>query len=682
MNQELMTKSLELARKMAAIGNRDQACQLYKAGLGLQESRDSSTVEAASYLLEYDDDYRIGYSVLIEAFQDQVAKDHTFDLLAQVFYYPNLDIYAGNYAKNVEALTQYPYLFDRDFPDFDQLTTRYFFYDHGQFLPYDGVADDFLPLVEPRKPLIDRWFFQDTGQPLLVEDIYNGYHLEYLQDMVRKSEWCGRDNHIYLYYQSFDQFAAFLQVVDLAPLLAEEKFVFLFEDQRSLYPLDFKGRFNLDYSTMATRPIGVREVKKVIWHIQTLSHTGGDFFNEILDFHPNILSLASAMHDELEKGYRFFKENYYRRGFFWDKGDLKGEFTLGGLDQKYNLFPGIMRRLRGIKNADKKDWFVALSLTVAEMIDQPLDLAIVPAILYQPHFHNNTTTIEDGEESCKITNETYEAIKKDPLINQFKYIKSLATVRRFTTSLGGTYRFAFNSAMKEIQEAGNIATILHFLKDLLANRNLYTDPSHPLFADIRAIRFEDGKLNPRATLLALCEFLDTPWHDSLLTTTVMGEHREYNVQGSVSKGFDLHPVYNRYEDYLSPEDMYIIELVLENRLAQYGYKPLVYDGKAHSLEDICALMSKPMKAWDKQREIVYAYVAARPEVYLKDPKIKIDEVVETLMLPILFRHQNQMNEIIDVCFTDKPLVSPEGNYLYPIPWLEPKADLLERPLYE
>ena len=75
----------------------------------------------------------------------------------------------------------------------------------------------------------------------------------------------------------------------MRPLLKEGKFVFLIGEERELYPIDFAARFHIDYSRCPLRPVGIREVNKLIWHIQLSSHNGGDFFNEVFDSHPNLL---------------------------------------------------------------------------------------------------------------------------------------------------------------------------------------------------------------------------------------------------------------------------------------------------------------------------------------------------------------------------------------------------------
>ena len=76
----------------------------------------------------------------------------------------------------------------------------------------------------------------------------------------------------------------------------------MYKRQVSQYPIDFKERFGIDYSQYPIKPIGVREINRLIWHTQLSSHNGGDFFNEIFYGHPNLLAYDSVMfEDTLQK---------------------------------------------------------------------------------------------------------------------------------------------------------------------------------------------------------------------------------------------------------------------------------------------------------------------------------------------------------------------------------------------
>ena len=124
----------------------------------------------------------------------------------------------------------------------------------------------------------------------------------------------GRENHIYLHYTDWNQFCGYLPCLDFVQLLKDKKLVFLMEEEVSQYPIDFKARFGIDYSQYPVRPIGVREVNRLIWHTQLSSHNGGDFFNEIFYGHPNLLMYESVMFDSLTEQIKQARKD-------WKSGD-------------------------------------------------------------------------------------------------------------------------------------------------------------------------------------------------------------------------------------------------------------------------------------------------------------------------------------------------------------------------
>lgn len=118
---------------------------------------------------------------------------------------------------------------------------------------------------------------------------------------MRKSEWVGRENHIYLHYTDWAVFCAHLQCLSIYNLLRDSKQVFLIGDEVSQYPIDFKERFGVDYSQYPVKPIGVREINRLIWHTQLSSHNGGDFSTRFL-WTSNLLAYDSVMfEDTLQK---------------------------------------------------------------------------------------------------------------------------------------------------------------------------------------------------------------------------------------------------------------------------------------------------------------------------------------------------------------------------------------------
>lgn len=81
------------------------------------------------------------------------------------------------------------------------------------------------------------------------------------------------------------------------------------------------------------------------------------------------------------------------------------------------------------------------------------------------------------------------------------------------------------------------------------------------------VRFEDIKLHPREELMKICDICGIPWSTTMLCTTNRGKPWDYK---GVSD-FDLKPVFNRYEEYLSEYDHFKIALISSPFQKKYGY---------------------------------------------------------------------------------------------------------------
>ncbi len=81
------------------------------------------------------------------------------------------------------------------------------------------------------------------------------------------------------------------------------------------------------------------------------------------------------------------------------------------------------------------------------------------------------------------------------------------------------------------------------------------------------MRFEDIKLHPKTELMKICNKFEIPWSDTMLRTTNDGEAWDY--QGVMD--FDIKPVFNKYEEYLSVFDRFRISLLCSPYQKMYGY---------------------------------------------------------------------------------------------------------------
>lgn len=358
-----MTKeqtALDIARRMAELGERSHAVTAYTLALADARDRQPETeLEAALYLFENGGNYKVAYDAFRSLYRRGFQRETLLELMTQAFYQPNIKLLKSRYEKNCRLLRKYPYCFQQDFPAFEELPLRFYPYDDQRYIPFTVETETFGEPLDLRHPVVSRNFFQNLDKPVLAADVYSQYELEYLRDNVRKSEWVGRENHVYLHYTDWGIFCAYLQVLNLRPLLEEEKLVFLIEDEISQYPIDFKSRFGIDYSQYPVKPVGIREIHRLIWHTQLSSHNGGDFFNEIFDNHPNLIAVESVMlyhlRDQVEK-FRKLLDGGGTITFDSVIGD-------GDLEKPQRL----ANQLSRLHNRTDKDIFVALYLAMADL---------------------------------------------------------------------------------------------------------------------------------------------------------------------------------------------------------------------------------------------------------------------------------------------------------------------------
>lgn len=552
-------KTMELARKLAEYKQKTDALRAYLIALQQGGLTPEEELEAASYIFFSKGDYQVAYTTFLSLFRRGYFQAELLNLLSQAFYYPNLPAQKRRYEENCRLLAQYPYCFRKDFLPFEDLPILFFPFEKRSYIPYDPQTNTFGDFVDFDNPVIDRYFFKDLENPILAQDVYSQYQLEYLNDTVRKSEWVARENHIYLHYTDWAVFCAHLQCLDLKELLKDKKFVFLFGEEISQYPIDFKERFGIDYSQHKLRPIGIREVNRLIWHTQLATHNGGDFFNEIFYDHPNLLASDSLMMDETQDLLKDMKRR-------WKQED-RAQF-------KTNDFYQLMIT---VKNPTEKDFLVGAFLTNPRF-NRGYDRAsrIVPAIFFQPHFSNVNYEIHASNDNtmCILFSKQYEEIQNSPMFRQFKYIKTFVPMRRITTSYAASIRFAYKNAC-ESEEARSLQDVL---ATRVLNRSFMTDPDDQLYKDSVLVRFEDAKLNPKATFTALAEFLDVPYTESMTYCSNPLGINKPSMAGNVL-GFDTATVYRTYDDYAGDEDRAYLEYFMRDAYEFYGYDFHYYHGE-------------------------------------------------------------------------------------------------------
>ena len=646
--------TIEIARRLAELGQTEEAQAAYS--LVLQEAAERNPeleLEAASYLFFSQGNYQVAYTAFVSLYNRGFYQTELMDLMTQAFYLPNAEDQKKRYARNCAALAKYPYLFREDFPDFEALPVQFFPFNDEGYIPFFKAEHRFGAYVNFNDPVIDRYFFRDLDKPVLARDVFSQYQLEYLNDNVRKSEWVGRENHIYLHYTDWTTFCAYLQCLELRPLLSEKKLVFLMEGEIEQYPIDFHTRFGIDYAQYPVRPIGIGEVTRMIWHTQLAAHNGGDFFNEIFYGHPNLLSYESIMFDNIQKAVAEVKAN-------WRRVDW--------------LTPRLRRQLSRIKRPTDKDFLVALFLDRQD-ISGSLDHGsrIAPALFFQPHFSNMIYDIRESElkGAPMLYSEQYEAIRTSPLFHGFRYIKTFTPMRRITTSYAASVRFMLD---REAQ-GEEVKVVPDVLAERLVNRSFMVDQWDRLYRDSVLVRFEDGKLNPRATFTALAEFLDLPYTESMTYCSSRKGIDPESLKGN-ARGFDPATVYQTYDEFANDEERAFLEYFLRDAYEYYGYDFHYYQGEPVD-EAWIEQKIRGFTCLDGYIEKSYQDVVQSKEISFKNGETPIDV---TAVAPIP-GYQSNRRRIADFLLRGLRFVNKQGQPLKMMKPLKLDPALLEQPLY-
>lgn len=352
------------------------------------------------------------------------------------------------------------------------------------------------------------------------------------------------------------------------------------------------------------------------------------------------------------------------------------------LQVKGDWDPAYVQELYLMKGRTDKDLMVGVFLNdKRSQVGLDLNSRIVPALFFQLHFkYIDYQAAVNSKGRAALLSKQYDQIHRSPIFRNFKYIKTFTPMRRMTTSYGGAIKFMLNSS-KENLENGKFSVVADVVFDQIANRSYMVDPEDRLFKDSRLVRFEDGKLNPKATFTALAEFLDLPYTESMTYCSELGVRDVSSYEGNVI-GFDSATVYRTYDEFANDAERTLIEYFCRDTYRQYGYDFKYYDGgemdekRMEELLQNCTVLDgfirKMMRPpyMDDEREKHPDY--SEEELSASVEK-RLDEALE-------ITHRGR-REVAKTLMEGIDYVNRKGQPLRFMTKLEPDPALLEQPLY-
>lgn len=575
--------------------------------------------------------------------------EEILEILSEGYYLPNKQEMDQLYEKNVARLLEYPFILKCQFETDLKLSIQLYPVDSGVYRSYDVAKKAFGNLYQIEIAHTVPYYFKALDKPLLIENEFNVHNLRFLKDNVRASEDYGGDNHIYLHYDSFDEFCILLYAIEWSELLEGQKFVFLFgEERQQYYPMDFKKLFGIDYTLAEATPIRIDEVQRIILEMQVLPNSGNAFLQQILDWPPNLLTMGYGMtefglfYEEVLKG-RNFEQIIERINECLSQKEYNKIQTLflifGGYQQERDYIHDFGQFLNALYPyypsqavLSKKQWFIAFYLAYADMMGRDFkNERIVPALFYGIHFWYISPAI------C------YDAIKG--LLEEFPYNMRVGIIRDPITSITGNIdMLKRNGALPKQSYFPNISGWL-LDEDKTAAKYVPLNASRSFL-----VRFEDLKLNKEATLTRLAKVMNIPFDKSLLETTSHG----MPTTDDGSMGFNPSPIYKQRKELLNDFDRFRLELVSWKHYEPFGYKPKLYDGMRYTDGDVRKMLELPF----------------RFEEYLTEVPIQQLKYAKNLFIEqtMMFYRRNFRQD------------GYQG--LEPMKVIWPKEELMEAPLYE
>ena len=94
-------KALEIARKLASLGQVEKACEAYALTLYQNAGTDPDVqMESAVYILRMGGNYKVAYTAFVDLYAKGHFQKECMEILTESFYEPNVALMKSRYKKN------------------------------------------------------------------------------------------------------------------------------------------------------------------------------------------------------------------------------------------------------------------------------------------------------------------------------------------------------------------------------------------------------------------------------------------------------------------------------------------------------------------------------------------------------------------------------------------------------
>lgn len=296
--------------------------------------------------------------------------------------------------------------------------------------------------------------------------------------------------------------------------------------------------------------------------------SGNYFFRGIMDGHPEVLMIPLYCDFNVNLFYYCIRlaelDSEYILSAFWEMYEEEAYAAEKDFAGRQS-FNSSMQRILKLKNSfTSQELFVMFHIAYMEMINgrQISDLGKY-VIYWEPHFlsRNEFPFFALWLEDKEINGQTI-VLRRNNIVRT-----GSACARSEKNRMAIN---AFKTMFLDEQIWDGVPIQYHFWSEFV-------------------MRFEDIKLRPREKTAEVCERLGIRWSDNMLRTTCADKPLEY--RGSVD--FDLKPVFNQYEKYLSEFDRFRISVASGPYQKKYGFP--YEDCLRFSRKELQELYMKPFR---------------------------------------------------------------------------------------
>jgi hypothetical protein len=195
------------------------------------------------------------------------------------------------------------------------------------------------------------------------------------------------------------------------------------------------------------------------------------------------------------------------------------------------------------------------------------------------------------------------------------------------------------------------------------------------------VRFEDGKLNPKATFTALCQFLDLPYTESMTYCSDAGKKDPHAEDPNWYTGFELTGVYKTYDEFAGDAERYYLEYFMRNAYEAYGYDFHYYDRAPMDMDKVKEL-SEHMTIQERlERESWLRRLDDLTPPREGESQEQREASLQTQVDELIQGMADNLLESTEIILRSLRFVGHSGQPLRMMPKLQLDPDLLEQPLY-